>query len=107
MSTNNSDGHFGWFPAKGESVKFSVANSASNKENRKVFPVCVHFLCLTVQCNLLDFYEDSVETADRIYKSLTSYLESSELDIENITSYSADNANVNSKNHILRSNGPV
>lgn len=72
-----------------------------------MFPVCVHFSCLTVQCNLLDFYEGSVETADRIHKSLTSYLESSELDIEHITSYSADNANVSSKNHILRSDHAV
>ena len=80
-------------PAEGEPVYFSIASEASNKGNRKMFPVCMRYFC--VRC----FYEDSDETAKGIHQALTTCLEKYELNIRNITAYSADNANVNYGKH--------
>ncbi|KAK0135426.1 hypothetical protein N1851_028718 [Merluccius polli] len=88
-------------PAEGEPVYFSIASDASNKGNRKMFPVCVRYFSVSdgVQSKLLDFYEDSDETANGIHQALMTCLEKYELDIRNITAYSADNANVNYGKH--------
>ena len=71
-----------------------------------------------VQCKLLDFHEDSGETANGIHQALMSCLEKYELDIRHSTAYAADNANVGKRhsvyqllssanNHILKANCPA
>ena len=88
-------------PTKGEPTHFSVASDASNKGNRKMFPVCVRYFCVSdvLHCKLLDFYEDSDETANGIHHTLMNCLEKYELDIRHITAYAADNANINFGKH--------
>ena len=84
------------------SLHIFVATDASNKGNRKMFPVCVRYFSVAdgVQSKLLDFYEDSDEMANGIHKALMTCLEKYELNVQNATSYVADNANVNyGKNH--------
>ena len=84
-------------PTEGEPVYFSVASDASNKGNRKMFPACVRYFSVSdgVLFMLLDFYEDSDETANGIHQALMNCLENHELDISHFTAYAADNANVN------------
>ena len=62
-----------------------------------MFPVCVRYFSVfdCVQSKLLDFYEDSDETANGIHQALMTCLENYELNIRNITAYAADNVNVN------------
>ncbi|XP_078257165.1 uncharacterized protein LOC144594484 [Rhinoraja longicauda] len=86
---------------EGEPAFFSVATDASNKGDRKMFPVCVRYFSASdgVQCKLLDFYEDSDETANGIHQALMCCLEKYELDIRHVTAYAADNANVNFGKH--------
>ena len=48
-----------------------------------------------VQCKLLDFYEDSDETANGLHQALMNCVEKHELDIRHITACAADNANFN------------
>lgn len=88
-------------PSEGEPVFYSVATDASNKGNRKMFPVCVRYFSVSdgVQCKLLDFYEDNDETANGIHRALMNCLKMYELDIKHITAYAADNANVNFGKH--------
>ncbi|KAM3620103.1 uncharacterized protein V6R79_018367 [Siganus canaliculatus] len=88
-------------PTEGEPVYFSVATDASNKGNRKMFPVCVRYFSASegVQCKLLDFYEDSDETANGIHQALLNCLEKHKLDIKNVTAYAADNPYVNFGRH--------
>uniref|UniRef100_H3A0B7 DUF4371 domain-containing protein n=1 Tax=Latimeria chalumnae TaxID=7897 RepID=H3A0B7_LATCH len=82
-------------------VYFSVATDASNKGNRKMFPMCLRYFTISdgVQCKLLDFYEDSDESASGIHRAVKNYLEKHQLSINCITAYSADNALVNYGKH--------
>ncbi|XP_078282406.1 uncharacterized protein LOC144608476 [Rhinoraja longicauda] len=88
---------------EGEPAYFSVASAtdAPNKGDRKMLPVCVRYFSVSdgVQCKLLDFYEDSDETADGIHRALMSCLEKYKLDIRQVTAYAAGNANVNTGKH--------
>uniref|UniRef100_A0A8C6LFC2 Uncharacterized protein n=1 Tax=Nothobranchius furzeri TaxID=105023 RepID=A0A8C6LFC2_NOTFU len=88
-------------PQEGEPAYFSVSTDASNKGNRKMFPVCVRYFSASegVQCKLLDFYEDCDETANGIHQALMNSLKKSDLDIGHISAYSTDNANVNFGKH--------
>ena len=103
-------------------VYFSVATDASNKGNRKMFPVCLRYFNQDdgVQSKLLDFYEDSDESASGIHNAIIECLTKYELKTACITSYAADNANVNygkhhsvyqllqsDNSHILRANCPA
>jgi len=85
-------------PTEGEHepVYFSVATDASNKGNRKMLPVCLRYFNPTdgVQCKLLDFYENSDETANGIHRAIMDCLGKHQLNTECITSYAADNVNV-------------
>lgn len=69
-------------PTGGEHVHFSAATYASNERNRKMFPVCMRYFSVSdgVQCKLLDFYEDSDETANGIHQALMKCLDKHELD---------------------------
>lgn len=52
-------------------IVFAVATDASNHGNRKMFPLAVqYFNCVKgVQNKLIDFYEDSDETAEAVSRS--------------------------------------
>lgn len=55
-----------------------------------------------VQSKLLEFYEDSDETANGIRQALTTCLKKYELDLNRIAAYAADNANINLGKTFLR-----
>ena len=63
-------------PTEGEPVCYSIASDTSNKGNRKMIPVCVRYISVSdgVRCKLLDFYEDSDETANGIHQALMNCL---------------------------------
>lgn len=78
-------------------LPFSLSTDASNKGNRKFFPLAVRFFDLKegVKDYLLDFYEESDETSISIFNTITNAIENLGLDIQNITAFGADNASVN------------
>lgn len=80
-----------------DAVFFSVSTDASNHGNIKLFPIIVRYYSPNSGlCNsLLDFYEDPNEKAVDIYMNIKTRLESFGLDISNVSTYSADNCNVN------------
>lgn len=59
-----------------DKVYFSVATDTSNKDNRKMYPICVQYFSFTGgrQTKRLDFFEEPFETPEAIRKSLTSTL---------------------------------
>jgi len=78
-------------------IAFAVATDASNHGNRKMFPVAVrYFNCVEgVQNKLIDFYEDSDETAAAVSQKLIDVITKHGLHIQNVSAYTADNASVN------------
>lgn len=81
----------------GKIIPFSLAIDASNKGNRKMFPIAVQYFHLEkgIQNRIIDFYEDPSETSEAITTRLLNCLQKYKLDLSNVTSYSADNASVN------------
>lgn len=65
--------------------------------NRKLFPVVATYFTIQggVQHQILDFYEDDHEASDAITQQLLNVLETRNLPLAAVTSYSADNAAVN------------
>ncbi|KAH9628547.1 hypothetical protein HF086_001154 [Spodoptera exigua] len=80
-----------------ECYYFSVASDASNVGNLKTFPYAVqYFNCNKGICRkLLDFYEEAEETSLDIYNCLKKITTDSNLSMDQISAYSADNASVN------------
>ncbi|GFT64730.1 dimer_Tnp_hAT domain-containing protein [Trichonephila clavipes] len=78
-------------------VPFSVATDASNKGNRKIFPVAIqYFSPKSGICHeILDFYEDSFEDSTSIKERLCEVMDKSRLPWSRVTAYGADNAFVN------------
>ncbi|GFS75352.1 dimer_Tnp_hAT domain-containing protein [Trichonephila clavipes] len=78
-------------------VPFSVANDASNKGNRKFFPVAIqYFSPKSGICHkILDFYEDSFEDSTSIKERLCEVMNKSRLPWSRVTAYGADNASIN------------
>ncbi|GFX84365.1 uncharacterized protein TNCV_4134751 [Trichonephila clavipes] len=78
-------------------VPFSVATDASNKDNRKFFPVAIqYFSPKSGICHkILDFYEDSFEDSASIKERLCEVMDKSRLPWSRVTAYGADNASVN------------
>lgn len=75
---------------------FGVCCDASNRRNRKLFPVVLtYFTPNGRKTALVDFYEDAYENAASIFDRLQSSLFNNGLDIRNVSCYSADNASVN------------
>ncbi|KAJ8352127.1 hypothetical protein SKAU_G00236030 [Synaphobranchus kaupii] len=78
-------------------LPFSIQTDASNKGNRKMFPVVVQFL--TPECGvvnkMIDFVKNPNESAEGIVRCLLHSLETLGLKIEQVSAFSADNANVN------------
>lgn len=78
-------------------VPFSIATDASNKGNRKFFPVGIQYFSPKngICHKILDFYEDSFEDSISIKEQLCQVLEKSQLSWSRVTAYGADNASVN------------
>jgi hypothetical protein len=76
---------------------FSLATDASNRSNRKMFPVCMRYFdpLKGVQNKLLDFVESAEETSMAITGLVLQNLEKHNLDVNYVHSYGADNASVN------------
>ncbi|KAL4104811.1 hypothetical protein QTP88_020087 [Uroleucon formosanum] len=84
-----------------DKVYFSVATDTSNKGNRKMYPICVQYFSFTDgrQTKLLDFFEESSETAEAICKSITSTSSKHKLSMSSVSAFSADNTNANFGKH--------
>ncbi len=76
---------------------FSVASDASNHGTTKLFPLSLRYWTpeLGLKSKILDFYEDSHESAATIHHQITSKLEENGLQLDLISAYTADNASVN------------
>lgn len=86
---------------------FSIATDASNKKNRKMFPICVRYFDFDseIENRLLDFVEWNNESADIVSKLLLDTLEKNELSVEKVSAFSTDNTNVNfGCNHSIYTN---
>lgn len=86
---------------------FSVQLDASNRKNVKLFPISVQFF--TMECGLqnflLQFCENSDESADGMFNMLNNSLKELKLDWSQVSSLSADNTNSNfGANHSLFTN---
>uniref|UniRef100_H3AJV7 HAT C-terminal dimerisation domain-containing protein n=1 Tax=Latimeria chalumnae TaxID=7897 RepID=H3AJV7_LATCH len=79
---------------KSEDPYFSISTDASNKGNVKMYPITLE---QGLQDKLLDFYEDSDETANGITSTVK--LSSYKLTLEKVSSYCVDNADVNYGKH--------
>ena len=79
------------------SLPFSLQTDASNKGNRKMFPLAVQFFTPEegIVNRLLDFAENAYESAEGIVNSIQSSLDQMGLTLDNVSAFSADNANVN------------
>uniref|UniRef100_H3ALZ6 DUF4371 domain-containing protein n=1 Tax=Latimeria chalumnae TaxID=7897 RepID=H3ALZ6_LATCH len=76
---------------------FTLSTDASNKKNRKMFPVRVQYFEAKVgtRSALTDFVEQGDEFASSITDLVMDRVKKFGLQIENISAYSADNTNVN------------
>lgn len=86
---------------------YSISTDASNKGNRKMFPICVRYFSWDkgIQNKLIDFVESNDETADQITKVLCETLDKHNLELSQVAAYGADNANVNfGSNHSVFTN---
>ncbi|KAJ8914119.1 hypothetical protein NQ315_016194, partial [Exocentrus adspersus] len=80
---------------------YSVSTDASNHGSSKLFPVLLRYFNPDdgVILFLLDFFEDSDETANAICNNLKEKLQDAGLNLLKMSSYSADNASVNFGKH--------
>ena len=80
---------------------FSIGSDASNKGNKKFFPIVFRYFCKTrgVVDAVLDFYNDSYESSEAIAHRIKSVFEKNNLSLSSVSSYSADNALVNYGKH--------
>jgi hypothetical protein len=76
---------------------FSIACDASNKGNRKMFPIAIQYFDIKNGINsfVLDFYVDPKECSQDIYDNITRKIKQNNLIVENIVVYAVDNAFVN------------
>lgn len=76
---------------------YSVATDASNHGAIKMFTLMVRFYSPTTNLKtcVLDFYEDANETASAIHINLVTRLKECNINTKHLTSYCADNANIN------------
>ena len=84
-----------------QNLPFLTASDASNWKNRKMYPLLIQYFSSKsgMQTKLLDFYEDPKEDARGIVTALKSSIDSLGLQLNNVSAYSADNANVNYGQH--------
>ena len=78
-------------------VYYSILTDASNKGNRKLYPIAVKYFDIKhgMWDRIIQFYEDSKESSKDIYNQIMTCLDDRSLRIEYVSAYSADNANVN------------
>ncbi|KAK1874558.1 Pre-mRNA-splicing factor CLF1 [Dissostichus eleginoides] len=78
-------------------LPFSIQTDASNKGNRKMFPLAVQYFTPEsgVTNKMLDFIENPDESAAGIVALLEQSLEKFGLSMDQVTAFSADNTNVN------------
>ncbi|ROL52057.1 Protein dachsous [Anabarilius grahami] len=76
---------------------FSIQTDASNKGNRKMFPLAVQFFTAEsgVMNKLIDFVENPDESAEGIVTTIRSSLGNLGLTLDHVSAFSADNTNVN------------
>ncbi|CAF1666666.1 unnamed protein product, partial [Adineta ricciae] len=75
---------------------FSICYDASNKGNVKMLPIAVQFFSrFGIRCGILDFIEQSEESADAVFKNIKYVLEAHQLKVEQLASLGSDNTNVN------------
>ena len=82
-------------------IFFGVQTDASNRKNRKFFPICIQFFNKQtgIQNKIIDFIENSNETALSMSDMVKTTLKSYNLNINNVVSLSADNTNANFGKH--------
>lgn len=80
---------------------FSLATDASNRGNRKLFPICVRYFDPSkgIENKILNFVEKADEIANSISSLLLESLKELHLNQKHISAFSADNANVNFGKH--------
>lgn len=78
-------------------VYFSISSDASNRGYKKLFPIVVTYFTVDagIQNKLINFYSDEYESSQAIFDQIMKCLTDLGLPVDNVTSYSADNANVN------------
>jgi hypothetical protein len=81
----------------GKPLQFSLQTDASNKGNRKMFPLAVQFFTPEegIEKKLIDFVENPDESSQGIVDSIQCSLDKTGLALDNVSAFSADNANVN------------
>ncbi|KAK4881503.1 hypothetical protein RN001_004822 [Aquatica leii] len=87
-----------------KNLYFSIATDASNKKNRKMFPICVRFFDYNtgIENRLLEFVECNDECANQVSKLLIGTLEKNGLSLNKVSAFAADNTNVNfGRNHSI------
>jgi hypothetical protein len=80
---------------------YSLASDASNHGFKKLFPIAVRYWMPEnrVENKVLNFYDDPDETSAGTANQIKARLTGNSLSLENISSYSADNASVNFGKH--------
>lgn len=76
---------------------YAVQIDASNRKNVKLFPICLQFFSQTdgLQNYIIDFVENSDETAEGMFTTIEASLTKLGLSFERISCLSADNTNAN------------
>lgn len=90
-----------------DSMFYCLQTDASNKKNIKLFPLVVQYFTAKngIQNKLLDFYENSNESADGMFHAIQKSMEQYKLSFSNVSALSADNTNANfGVNHSLFTN---
>ncbi len=82
---------------KSSTKKFSISTDASNKGNIKQFPIVLKFFSKSFGAKefIIDIIDDSKEDSLSLFNNLKQVLESNDLSINNIVSYTVDNASIN------------
>lgn len=80
-----------------ENSPYSICTDASNKGNKKMFPVVIRYFHKEkgTQNAILDFYEDPNESSRAIADQLIKCIQDNGLGNNKLVSYGADNASVN------------
>jgi hypothetical protein len=88
-------------------IYFCVQTDASNHKNRKMFPFSIRYFTRNagIQNKLLDFSENSDESADGMFLCLDGTMKKCSLDWMRLSGFSGDNTNANfGKHHSLFTN---
>ena len=79
---------------------FSICYDASNKGNAKMLPIVVQFFSeFGVKRGILDFIEQTHESANALFENIKYVMEANELTIDQLVSLGSDNTKVNVGNH--------